>query len=153
MVRYLISLLVFLAGFVFAVSVAEQSLLPLLDLPTLIVVGLVPFLFVSVLFGFKDVKAAYKTALKKEPDTDSISKSKGFFNIYGAAIWIMGMVSVIVGIIGMLANLEDRASIGPNIALALVSIFYSGLIYLAVVFPFMLMLKKKQKTQSEEDAA
>ena len=153
MLRYLISVLVFLAGFVFAVLLTGQSFLPLMDLPNFITVGLVPFLFVSVLFGFKEMKAAYTTALQKEPDADRISKSKGFFNIYGATIWIMGMVSVIIGFIGMLANLEDRASIGPNTALALVSLFYSGLIYLAVVFPFMLMLKKKQKTQSEEDAA
>jgi flagellar motor component MotA len=153
MIRYLISVLVFLAGFVFAILITGQSFLPLLDLPTLITVGLVPFLFISVLFGFKEMKAAYRTALQKEPDAKHILKSKGFFNIFSATIWIMGMVSVIIGIIGMLANLEDRASIGPNTALTLVSIFYSGLIYLMFIFPFMLMLKKKQNVQSEEKTA
>jgi flagellar motor component MotA len=151
MLRYWISLLVFLAGFVLAVLLTGQSFLPLMDLPNFITVGLVPFLFVSVLFGFNEMKMAYKTALQKEPDADSISKSKGFFNVYGSIIWIMGMVSVIVGFIGLLANLEDRASIGPNMALALVSIFYSGLLYLGAVFPFNLMLKKKQKAQLREE--
>jgi flagellar motor component MotA len=151
MFRYLLSLLVFLAGFVFAVLVAGQSFLPLIDLPTLIVVGLIPFLFVSVLFGFKEMKAAYTTALQKEPDADRVTKSQGFFNIFGSAIWIMGMVSVIIGFIGMLSHLDDTPSIAPNMALALVSIFYSGILYLAVVFPFTLMLKKKRKAQSEEE--
>jgi flagellar motor component MotA len=153
MIRYLISVLVFLAGFAFAVLLTGNSLLPLLDLPTFITVGLVPFLFVSVLFGFKEMKAAYTTALQKEPDADRVSKSLGFFNIFGATIWIMGMVSVIIGIIGMLQNLENRASIGPNMALSMLSIFYSGLLYLAAVFPFLLMLKKKRKTQPEEELA
>jgi len=153
MLRYLISVLVFLAGFVFAVLVAGQSLLPLLDLPTFITVGLVPFLFVSVLFGFKEMKTAYTTALQKEPEADRVSKSQGFFHVFGATIWIMGMVSVIVGIIGMLSHLDDQASIGPNMALALLSMFYSGLLYLAAVFPFTLMLKKKQKAQSGEEVA
>ena len=151
MVRYLISLIVFFVGFVFTILLCGQSFFPLLDLPTLITVGLVPFLFVSVLFGFKEMKAAYTTALQKEPDADSISKSQGFFNVFGAAIWIMGMVSVITGVIGMLAHLDDAASIGPNMALALLSILYSGILYLAAVFPFTLLLKKKQKTQSEEE--
>jgi chemotaxis protein MotA len=99
------------------------------------------------------MKAVYRTALQKEPDVEYISKSKGFFNIFSTAIWIMGMVSVIIGFIGLLANLEDKESIGPNIALSLVSIFYSGLIYLAAVFPFTLMLKKKHKTQLKEETA
>ena len=99
------------------------------------------------------MKTAYRTALQKEPDTDRIYKSQGFFNIFGATIWIMGMVSVIIGIIGMLGNLEDQASIGPNMALALLSMFYSGLLYLTAVFPFTLLLKKKQKAQSEEVVA
>jgi len=152
MVRYLLSVIVFLAGFVFTILMCGQSFLPLMDLPTLITVGLVPFLFVSVLFGFREMKAAYRTALQKEPDADRIFKSQGFFNIFGATIWIMGMVSVIIGIIGMLGDLEDQASIGPNMALALLSMFYSGLLYLAAVFPFTLLLKKKQKAQSEEVA-
>jgi chemotaxis protein MotA len=88
--------------------------------------------------------------LLKEPDAGRISKSKVFFNVFGAAIWIMGMVSVLIGLIGMLSSLEDRASIGPNMALSLLALFYSGVLYLAVVFPFTLMLKKKQKTQPEE---
>jgi Flagellar motor component len=150
MVRYLLSLLVFFAGFVFTILVAGQSLFPFLDIPTFITVGVVPFLFTSVLFGFREMKAAYKTALQKEPDAGRVSKSKGFFNVLGAAIWIMGMVGVITGVIGMLSSLEDRAAIGPNMALALLSIFYSGILYLAAVFPFTLLLKKKMKAQSEE---
>jgi hypothetical protein len=152
MVRYLLSLLVFLAGFVFTVVLVGGSLLPYLDLPTFITVWLFPFLFVSVLFGFREMKAAYATVWQKEPDADRISKAQVFFNAFGTAIWIMGMISVLIGVIGMLQTLESRDAIGPNIALALLSIHYSGILYLTAVLPFTLLLKKKQKAQSAEEA-
>jgi len=145
MIRYLFALLVFFAGFVATVLINGITILLYIDTPTFIFVGLIPFLFVSVLFGFKEMKAAYKTALQKEPDVDNISKSQGFFNVFGTAIWIMGMTGTVIMIIGMLANLDDSASIGPNLALALLSIQHSGILYLAAVLPFILLLKKKQK--------
>ena len=86
MTRYWISLLVFLTGFIFAIFLTGQSFIPLINLPSFITVGLVPFLFVSVLFGFREMKAAYRTALQKEPDADCVLKSQGFFAVFGSTI-------------------------------------------------------------------
>jgi chemotaxis protein MotA len=122
-----------------------------IDIPTFFMVGLIPFLLVSVLFGFRKMKAAYITALQKEPDVDRISKSQVFFNAFGAAIWIMGMIGTLIGFVEILEDAEDRSYIGPNMALALLSIYYSGILYLTTVLPFTLLLKKKQKAQSAEE--
>jgi len=65
MTRYWISLLVSLAGFVFAVLLTGQSFMPLMDLPSFINVGLVPFLFVYVLFGFREMEAVYSKNLRR----------------------------------------------------------------------------------------
>jgi hypothetical protein len=155
MLRYLFSLLVFLAGFVFtAVFVGGgnvASILSYVDIKTFFTVGLVPFLFVSVLFGFREMGKAYATVLRKEPDADRISKSRRFFNVFGTAIWIMGMINVLIGTIGMFKNLESRSDIWRYMALTLLSIHYSGILYLIAVLPFMLFLKKKQRTQPAED--
>lgn len=151
MARYFIFLVLFFTGFVSAVLVGGGNILPYLDLPSFIVVGLFPFLFVSVLFGFREMKAAYATALQKEPEADRVSKALVFFNVYGSAIWVMGMVSVLIGLIGMLRNLEDPSAIGPNMALALLSIHYSGILYLLVVLPFVFILRKKRKAQPMEE--
>lgn len=97
------------------------------------------------------MKAAYMTALEKKPDTNNISKSLGFFNVFGATIWIMGMICTVVGIVGMLQNLDDKNQIGPITALAMLSIHYSAILYLVVVLPFTLLLKKKQKVPTEDD--
>ena len=150
MKRYVISLLVFFAGFCSATIVSGGDLMNFVDIPTFFAVGLIPFLFVSVLFGFREMKAAYTTALQKEPDVDRISKSQVFFNTFGTAIWIMGMIGVLNGFVLILANMEDKSKLGPNMALALLSIYHSGVLYLVVVLPFTLLLKKKQKAQSAE---
>ena len=151
MVRYLFSLIVFFAGFVFTVFIGGSLIYTYIDIPTFLTVGLFPFLFVSVLFGFQEMKVAYTTALQKESDVDRISKSRGFFNVFGIAIWIMGMINVFISIIGMLRNLEDASALWPNLALALLSIQYSGTLYLITVLPFTLLLKKKQKAQPAEE--
>jgi len=151
MKRYVISLLVFLAGFCLATIVSGGDLMNFVDIPTFFLVGLLPFLLVSVLFGFREMKAAYTTALQKEPDVDRISKAQVFFNAFGTAIWIMGMIGVLNVFVIILANLGDESKIGPNIALALLSIHHSCTLYLITVLPFTLLLKKKQKAQSAEE--
>jgi flagellar motor component MotA len=151
MIRYFIALLVFFTGFAFAIILSGGTINYYLDIPTFIIVGLLPFLFTSALFGFRGMKAAYETAFKKETNIDSISKSLGFFSIFGTAIWIMGMISVVVVIIGMLTNLESKSEIGPNTALAILSIHYSAILYLTAVLPFILLLKKNQNTLQAED--
>jgi len=39
----------------------------------------------------------------------------------------LGMLGTVMGLVGMLRNLEDKASIGPNMALALITTFYGSL--------------------------
>ena len=39
----------------------------------------------------------------------------------------LGMLGTVMGLVGMLQNLEDTASIGPNMALALITTFYGSL--------------------------
>ena len=51
------------------------------------------------------------------------------------------VISVLSGVISILANLEDMASIGPNAALALLSLFYCGIINLVIILPFTLFIK------------
>ena len=53
----------------------------------------------------------------------------------------LGMLGTVVGLIGMLQNLEDKASIGPNMALALVTTFYGSVVANLLMTPFSNKLK------------
>jgi hypothetical protein len=122
---------------------AEGALLSIIDIPSLIIVGIVPFLFVSILFGFREMAVAFSVQSIKDPDKETLKKAARFFAIYGKTVWITGVISVIIGIINMLFNLEDTTAIGPNLALVLISILYCCMIYVLIIIPFMMSIKNQ----------
>ena len=143
MIRYALSLLVFFAGFCVTILISGDSILVLLWLPSFIAVGIIPFLVVSVLFGFKNMAAAFSSAIKEETEKENLLKAVEFFKFYGKMTWIAALIAVIFGIVSILGNLEDKAMFGPNVALALMSLFYGGLINAVLILPFTFLLKKQ----------
>ena len=63
-----------------------------------------------------------------------------------------GMLGTVMGLVGMLQNLEDTASIGPNMALALITTFYGSLFSGAFFGPFAnkLIVFDNQEASSKE---
>jgi flagellar motor component MotA len=149
MVRYLVSLVVFLAGLVLTNFLLNGDLLfavlRLIYLPSFIIAGLLPFLFVTLLFGFKEMSQAFSICFKKEPERDKLVQALHFFNNYGKTTWFAGLIGVIIGVISMMANLEDKSMLGPSLALALLSLFYSGIINVLIIIPFTVFLNKHLK--------
>jgi chemotaxis protein MotA len=60
----------------------------------------------------------------------------------------LGMLGTVVGLIGMLSHLDDKASIGPNMALALVTTFYGSMGANLFVIPMANKLKKFDSQES-----
>ena len=143
MKRYWLSILILIAGIVFLPLIAGQSLLPFLDLPSFIITVVTPFFFVNILFGFKKTSRAFAIIRKKENDHDALMSALTFFRVYGRATWFMAIIAAFAGCIGMLANWEDKASIGPNMALALVVMFYCGVVQLVIVIPYTVLINKQ----------
>ncbi len=52
--------------------------------------------------------------------------------------------TIILGMIGILANLEDMASVGPNMAVCLIVSFYAAVYILAVIEPLRLAADAKE---------
>ena len=143
MKRYWISIFILAAGIVFPVLIAGQSLLPFLDLPSFIITVVTPFLFVSVLFGFKEMRRAFAIICKNENEHDALMNALKFFKVYGRATWFSAIIATFAGGIGMFASFEDLASIGPNVALALMVLFYCGVVQLAIVIPYTVLIHKQ----------
>ncbi|MDR2477327.1 MAG: MotA/TolQ/ExbB proton channel family protein [Treponema sp.] len=57
-------------------------------------------------------------------------------NMWAALAPGLGMLGTVVGLIGMLQNLEDKAAIGPNMALALVTTLYGSMLANLLMIPF-----------------
>ncbi|MDR1421191.1 MAG: motility protein A [Treponema sp.] len=60
----------------------------------------------------------------------------------------LGMLGTVVGLIAMLKNLEDKASIGPNMALALVTTFYGSVLANLFMTPFAAKLRAQDNKES-----
>ena len=62
----------------------------------------------------------------------STMQARHAIKIKGIGMWSalspgLGMLGTVMGLVAMLSNLDDKASIGPNMALALITTFYGSL--------------------------
>jgi hypothetical protein len=87
--------------------------------------------------------SAFSAALGKEPEKAALLKALHFFKVYGKVTWIAGYIAVLIGVIAMLVNLEDKTAIGPNLALALTAMLYSGIIQVVLILPFRAFIHKR----------
>ena len=65
----------------------------------------------------------------------------GILSLWASSAPAVGMMGTVIGLIGMLKNLEDKAALGPNMALALITTFYGSLIANFTMLPWMNKLK------------
>jgi flagellar motor component MotA len=148
MIRYLISLVVFLTGIVWAIITSGGRVLTYLDIPSFIFVGIFPFIFVSVIFGFKEMALSFSVSLKKETEKEKLINALDFFKTYGKITWFSGFIMALVGVIAALVYLEDKTALGINLAVALFSMLYSGIINV-IIIPFTVFIKKQLKEQKQ----
>ncbi|MDR2434312.1 MAG: MotA/TolQ/ExbB proton channel family protein [Treponema sp.] len=72
----------------------------------------------------------------------------GTVGVWAALAPGFGMLGTVIGLIGMLQNLEDKAAIGPNMALALVTTLYGSMAANMVLIPLGAKLKSHDAKES-----
>lgn len=60
-----------------------------------------------------------------------------------------GMIGTLLGLIGMMAHLEDTASIGPNMAVALITTLYGSVFANLVLSPIQYKLEDRHKDEMQ----
>jgi chemotaxis protein MotA len=58
-----------------------------------------------------------------------------------------GMLGTVIGLIAMMKNLEDKASVGPNMAIALITTLYGSIMANALLMPMTAKLKTQNATE------
>ena len=71
----------------------------------------------------------------------------GFFDFWAAQGPAWGMIGTLIGLINMLQDLQDASSIGPNMAVALITTFYGSLLANWICQP----IEKKIKHNSDAE--
>lgn len=83
--------------------------------------------------------------LKQEIDT-TLQRQEQAVRVLRRAAEIapaMGLIGTLVGLVQMLAKLEDPSSIGPSMALALLTTFYGALLGTVILTPLATKLEKR----------
>ncbi|GHU15608.1 motility protein A [Spirochaetia bacterium] len=69
-------------------------------------------------------------------------------NQWGALAPGLGMLGTVLGLMGMLRNLEDKAAIGPNMSMALVTTLYGSMVANLFMIPFVAKLRGQDAKES-----
>ncbi len=75
------------------------------------------------------------------------SESRGMLDTLGALAPAFGMVGTLIGLVAMLQQLDDPSSIGPSMAVALLTTFYGSL----MANMFFIPVSKKLEIRSNEE--
>ncbi|GHT73099.1 motility protein A [Spirochaetia bacterium] len=70
-------------------------------------------------------------------------------NMWGTLAPGLGMLGTVIGLIGMLKNLEDKSALGPNMAVALVTTFYGSMVANLLMIPWSGKLQTMDATESK----
>jgi chemotaxis protein MotA len=92
-----------------------------------------------------DLKAMLNTEIDYIAQRHSLGVS--IFESLGAISPAMGMVGTLIGLVQMLQNMSDPASIGPAMAVALLTTFYGAVLANIIFLPIAGKLKTRSKTE------
>ncbi|MGY0617266.1 flagellar motor protein PomA [Vibrio sp. FJH11] len=90
-----------------------------------------------------------RSALQKDIalTSERHSQGTGVFRAFGDVAPAMGMIGTLVGLVAMLSNMDDPKSIGPAMAVALLTTLYGAILSNMVFFPIAdkLSLRRDQE--------
>ncbi|MBT3508095.1 MAG: motility protein A, partial [Nitrospina sp.] len=97
-------------------------------------------------------EATVNSLLKREVKQLQNAHKDGWeiFNQMGAFAPAFGMVGTLIGLIQMLSDLSDVSSVGPKMAIALITTFYGAVVANLFFIPMTVKLKRRSATEALE---
>ena len=97
-------------------------------------------------------EATVNNLLKREIKQLQISHKDGWeiFTQMGAFAPAWGMIGTLIGLVQMLADLSDVSSVGPKMAIAMITTFYGAVIANLFFLPMTVKLKRRSATETLE---
>lgn len=122
-----------------------MRVLPLayLDLPSLLVVPLAAYLYILTIYGFRGMARAYRAPFDDAATPSELRQAEAFFVALIQSFAAFGVLTMLFGLVAMMVYLEDKTKIGPNLAVALLTLFYAALCSLTLALPFLIQARKR----------
>ena len=143
--RYFVSLVLSVIVFVFTciISGFSTNFMLFIDAPSALIVIVFPLIYMGILYGWKNIGSAFSTIFNKNMEKNVLLNAKTFFENYGKTVFSAGFIAFIIAFMAMMYNLEDKAALGPNMLVASFVLLYVGIINIAIIIPYKIIIKKK----------
>tara|TARA_B100000929_G_C15264704_1_gene337977 strand:- start:88 stop:543 length:456 start_codon:yes stop_codon:yes gene_type:complete len=129
-------------GSIFVGMLLSGGIAKFLDLPSLFIV-VIPTIG-TLLIGFRGSFLSSFYAIWGEADSIVLDSAIAFWRALKRCAIGYGCLGFMIGLVAMLASLDDVGSIGPNMAVSLISVLYGLLLGYLIVEPMMCSLETKK---------
>ena len=141
---YLLFLIIFYSIVCIIIQLTQTEITMYLDIPSLLIILFFDLLISLFFYGMSESWQYYKAVFTRESDPLLLNKGIAYFRNMTSVTLTAGLLGFILGIIGMLANMKDTAKMGPNLAVALITVLYAGVLIMTVFIPFRIVLEKRE---------
>ena len=151
---YWIWMLMGVGIFIVAIIFTGASITVFIYPESIIIVVFAPAFLTIAVYGLPTFARSFKIAFREA--TASRKELQTGIKLFGALqryLLLTGLITTMIGLVAMLANLVDATQIGPNLALALITLLYSLIFIFAVALPFKNALESKLNDMPESEDA
>lgn len=106
-----------------------------LDAASLVLVLGLTLVMLRTSWSFRAMGRQFRTSLDDEADKPALEEAVLFFLSARRYLALAAGFAVFLGVIAILTNLQDRTKLGPNFAIALLSVFYAIILMVAICVP------------------
>lgn len=126
------------------VAAGIGDVLIFIDFPSAMVVLLCTLILLLANYSLGDIRRFFILGFRKEEiDPGDLENGVVFFSAVQKYLILSGMLGVFVGMIAMLAMLDDPAKIGRALSLSLLTALYAIILSMVIVIPFKTGLQKR----------
>lgn len=138
---------------IFGIGALSGALGYSVDIPSLIIVLGLPYAAVFISHGpawlGKSIKIAFENDESLTP-TSELKRAKACIKTVETYLVVSNILASVYGMIGILGNLEDRTTLGNNLAVLLVTTLYVTVLILLFTAPLMARLEDRIISASAE---
>jgi hypothetical protein len=155
--KYILSIMIIIQIFVLSVFCINNkfSVLQYIDIPSLLCIGILPFLIMCILFEPSNTKKIFSVPFIKNKPINLLNESLLFFKMFNKIIWGSTLLVVIINTMEILSVLSGFSSLTMDykmvLAVTLISPLYAILINLTVIIPYNIIIRRQlNKKESDE---
>ena len=143
LLRYIVSIILFLAVLTFTVWMSRSDIRWFLDIPSLALILLWAFVLGLARFSVADMGRAFRAAWSGAPVSRmERERATVYFRFLGRSLLCGGAAGTLIGVISLFGSLDDPAQTGMWLSVSLITTLYALILAAVVVWPALASLEQ-----------